>query len=394
MATVIETRELGKRYRLGTGAYGTLREALMSPFGTRTRGPTARDELWALRDLDLEIEEGEALGIIGRNGAGKSTLLRILTGITEPTEGVARTRGRIGALLEVGTGFHPELTGRENVYLNAALLGLARRETRARFDRIVEFAGVEPFLDTPLKRYSSGMALRLAFAVAAHIEPDIIVIDEVLAVGDAEFQRRCLGRVSELEREGRTAIIVSHDVGVVARMCSRALLLEQGFVRYDGAPSEAVEQYRRQQLEYPAVRKTEALSLAVVFRDADGNELEAPRRDEVFQIEVSFETAEPVAELDLAVYVINGEGVRVLDEALSDSGSNGLSGAGTHRLAVSIPPLLRAGDYTLGLWIGNDYEELFDGEVTRFTVLPRPEDREHMLTRPRIVQPPVKWQLR
>ncbi len=394
MASAIETFGLGKRYRLGTAAYSTLRETLVSTFGTQGGRRAGSGEIWALRGLDLEVEEGEALGIVGHNGAGKSTLLRILTGITEPTEGIARTRGRIGALLDVGTGFHLELTGRENVYLNAALLGMSRRETRARFDRIIEFAGVERFLDTPLKRYSSGMALRLAFAVAAHIEPDIIVIDEVLAVGDAEFQRRCLGRVSELESEGRTAVIVSHDLGTVARMCSRALWLEQGTVRYDGVAAEAVERYRRAQLHGQAVRTTKELSLAVVLRDPDGNETEAPRRGEMFQIELGFMPAEPVRELDLAVYVINGEGVRVLDEALSDSGSDALSGAGPHRLAVSIPPLLRAGEYTLGVWIGNEYQELFDGEVTRFTVLPRPYDREQTLTRPRVVQPPVKWQLR
>ena len=198
MSRVIETRGLSKRYRLRSGHYMTLRETLTRTMLGATRrasGQMQARELWALRDLNLEVEEGQALGIIGRNGAGKTTLLRILNGITEPTEGTARTRGRIGALLEVGTGFHPELTGRENVYLNAALLGLSRREVSARLDRIVEFSGVERFLDAPLKRYSSGMELRLAFAVAAHIEPDILLVDEVLAVGDTEFQRRCLGTV-------------------------------------------------------------------------------------------------------------------------------------------------------------------------------------------------------
>ena len=214
MTLAITVDGVSKRYQLGEDVMATtLREAARR-LGRRA-GKGQREELWALRDITLEIAEGEVVGIIGRNGAGKSTLLKLFTRISEPTQGVVRTRGRVGALLEVGTGFHPELTGRENVMLNGAVLGMTRGDVRRRFDQIVAFAGVERFLETPLKRYSSGMQLRLAFVVAAFLEPDILVIDEVLAVGDAEFQRRCLRRMSDFTREGRTVVFVSHDHGAL-----------------------------------------------------------------------------------------------------------------------------------------------------------------------------------
>ena len=201
------------------------------------RAPAAYEEIWALKDVSFEVGEGEVLGVIGRNGAGKSTLLKILTRITTPTAGRAVIRGRVGSLLEVGTGFHPELTGRENVYLNGAVLGMRRREIARKFPEIVEFAGVEKFIDTPVKRYSSGMYVRLAFSVAAHLEPEILLVDEVLAVGDAEFQRRCLGRMEELSQSGRTVIFVSHQMQAVSRLCDRAILMDKGEVVLDG-PSE------------------------------------------------------------------------------------------------------------------------------------------------------------
>ena len=225
---MIQAEGLGKRYRLGESGYATLRERLDLRSRRRAAVDNGEREVWALRDVDLEIEEGDVVGIVGRNGAGKTTFLKTVARIVRPTTGVVRVRGRVGALLEVGTGFHPELTGRENVFLNGVVLGMSRREISRRFDDIVEFAGVERFLDTPLKRYSSGMYLRLAFAVAAHIDPDVIIVDEVLAVGDAEFQRRCLGRMSEFGREGRTVLFVSHDSSAVARLCRRAVWLEQG----------------------------------------------------------------------------------------------------------------------------------------------------------------------
>src|SRR5271170_262612 len=202
------------------------------------------EEFWALRDVNFEVKEGEVLGIVGRNGAGKSTLLKILSRITEPTEGRIRVRGRVASLLEVGTGFHPELTGRENIYLNGAILGMSRAEIKKKFDEIVAFAEVERFLDTPVKRYSSGMYVRLAFAVAAHLEPEILIVDEVLAVGDAEFQKKCLGKMDDVSRrEGRTVLFVSHNLAAVAQLANRAVLLEKGRAVFDGPVSAAVSAY-------------------------------------------------------------------------------------------------------------------------------------------------------
>jgi lipopolysaccharide transport system ATP-binding protein len=244
----IETRGLGKRYTLGVGSrgYGTLRESISNVVRRplrRRRPRDSHDQLWALRDLSLSVAAGDVVGLIGHNGAGKSTLLKILSRITEPSAGYADVRGRVGSLLEVGTGFHPELTGRENIFLNGAILGMRRAEIRARFDEIVQFAEVERFLDTPVKRYSSGMSVRLAFAVAAHLEPEILLVDEVLAVGDAAFQRKSLGKMSEVAGEGRTIVFVSHNLSIIQALCRRGVLLERGRVAADGPVQEAVNHY-------------------------------------------------------------------------------------------------------------------------------------------------------
>jgi lipopolysaccharide transport system ATP-binding protein len=249
--TAIETHELGKRYTLGLRGrgYGTLREAIVekarNPFSGRGGKAPKGDQLWALRDLSLTIRSGEVVGLIGHNGAGKSTLLKILSRITEPSAGYADVTGRVGSLLEVGTGFHPELTGRENVFLNGAILGMRKAEIRARFDEIVEFAEIERFLDTPVKRYSSGMSVRLAFAVAAHLEPEILLVDEVLAVGDAAFQRKSLGKMNEVAEEGRTVVFVSHNLAIIQALCTRGILLERGEVQADAPITEAIDHYLR-----------------------------------------------------------------------------------------------------------------------------------------------------
>ncbi|HEV2146729.1 MAG TPA: ABC transporter ATP-binding protein [Longimicrobiaceae bacterium] len=246
----IRVEGLGKRYRIPHARRATmLREALVERLRAAGgllagRGrPPADDTFWALRDVSFEVERGEAVGIIGGNGAGKSTLLKVLSRITEPTEGDAWIHGRVGSLLEVGTGFHAELTGRENTYLNGAILGMKRAEIDQKFDEIVAFAGVERFIDTPVKHYSSGMYLRLAFAVAAHLEPEILVVDEVLAVGDATFQRKCLGRMEDVARQGRTVLFVSHNMDAVQRLCSRCVLLERGRVAAVGESREVVARY-------------------------------------------------------------------------------------------------------------------------------------------------------
>lgn len=239
----IRVENLGKRYRLGARErYKALRDVLANPF---RRTPPA-ETIWALRNVSFEIKAGEVVGIIGRNGAGKSTLLKILAQITEPTEGWAEIRGRVGSLLEVGTGFHPELTGRENIYLNGAILGMRKTEIDRKFDEIVAFAEVEKFIDTPVKHYSSGMQMRLAFAVAAHLEPEILLVDEVLAVGDASFQKKCLGKMEVVAKQGRTVLFVSHNMGAVSGLCRRALLLERGNVAVEGATASVIETYLRQ----------------------------------------------------------------------------------------------------------------------------------------------------
>jgi homopolymeric O-antigen transport system ATP-binding protein len=254
VSTAIHTSGLSKRYTLGSRrrGYGTLREAMSGavrrPVELVTRRSAAEEEsrtIWALRDLDVTIEDGEVVGLIGHNGAGKSTFLKILSRITEPTSGWADVTGRVGSLLEVGTGFHPELTGRENIYLNGSILGMRRAEIRRRFDEIVEFAELERFLDTPVKRYSSGMSVRLAFAVAAHLEPEILLVDEVLAVGDASFQRKSLGKMSEVAAEGRTVLFVSHNLAIIQALCKRTVLLERGVVIADAPVMEGIDTYLR-----------------------------------------------------------------------------------------------------------------------------------------------------
>ena len=245
MTRAIEVQGLGKQYRLGEIGGRSLREDV-NRWLARARGrapPAPRARLWALRDVEFSVDAGERVGIIGRNGAGKSTLLKILSRITAPTTGVARLRGRTGSLLEVGTGFHPELTGRENVYLNGAILGTRRRELDRQLDAIVDFAELGDFIETPVKRYSSGMAMRLAFAVAAHLEAETLIVDEVLAVGDADFQRRCVQKMGEVSEQGRTVLFVSHNLRTVQALCPRALLVDEGRVVMDGATDTVVAHY-------------------------------------------------------------------------------------------------------------------------------------------------------
>jgi lipopolysaccharide transport system ATP-binding protein len=243
----VRSEDLSKCYQVGRtdNHFPTLRDALAdlwrSGIGRKMKPP--RDAFWALRNVSFTISHGESIGIIGRNGAGKSTLLKILSRITRPTHGTATIHGRLASLLEVGTGFHPELTGRENIFLNGAILGMSRSDTLRRFDEIVAFAEVSAFLDTPVKRYSTGMYLRLAFAVAAHLEPDILVVDEVLAVGDLAFQKKCLGRMRDVSKQGRTVLLVSHNLGAVQTLCDRAILLREGRISADGKATETVAAY-------------------------------------------------------------------------------------------------------------------------------------------------------
>lgn len=394
----VQVRGVAKRYRLRQqqAAYGSLRESLSS-FRLRRRRPDDSREIWALRDIDLTIGQGESVGLVGTNGAGKSTLLRILARITEPTVGVSRTRGRVGMMLEVGTGFHPELTGRENVFLSGAIMGMTRAEVRRRYEDIVTFAGVEPFLETPLKRYSTGMQLRLAFAVAAHLEPEIMLVDEILAVGDVEFQRQCLSRMRTLSHEGRTVIFVSHDLGALTNLCSRAVWIQQGRIMQDGEAREIVQSYYSTLL--PETRHAEfavgnGVGISqVTITDEEGRSVSQATRDSPIFFQAQLVVPEKAPGLDLVMYVTATDGTIILSERWADQ--PGLppltSEPGTYLIRLAVPPLLRAGDYVLNLWLGTQYVEFFNQEVLGFTVAPRADDRQEMISRRRAVQPVVDW---
>jgi lipopolysaccharide transport system ATP-binding protein len=330
MSLRIRTEDLGKRYRLGDVA---------SPWG-RAR---SSDHVWALRHANLEVSDAEVLGIVGPNGAGKSTLLKLLSEVTPPTEGRIRLRGRVGSILEVGTGFHWELTGRENVYLSGTILGMRRREIDRRFDEIVAFAGVERFLDTPVKRYSSGMYMRLAFAVAAHLDSEILIVDEVLAVGDADFQRRSLGTLDEVGRAGRTVLFVSHNLAAVQRLCTRAVLVSQGAVVLDGSPRDVVDHYLR--------RATPSVFEATHLRERP-QVLRAEVRVDDGAVAVTARYRLPKEEPGLAVEVAvtTAQGARLI---VTNSRRGELrlpAGPGEHAVEVRVPPrLLPEGEYWLAV---------------------------------------------
>lgn len=307
--SIISVENLSKRYQLGRqaekgdGLRHVLERAIRAPLGWLSSGndekqPKTKD-FWALRDLNIEVKQGEVVGIIGRNGAGKSTMLKILSRITEPTEGRIRLRGRVASLLEVGTGFHPELTGRENIYLNGAILGMGRVEIKRKFDEIVAFAGLETFLDTPVKRYSSGMYVRLGFAVAAHLEPEILIVDEVLAVGDAEFQKKCLQKMGDVAQGGRTVLFVSHNMQAVTRLCPRCILLHEGRIKLDGPSPQVANAYLNSGVSTAAAREWPDISAApgdatarfrgVRVRSAQGEVIESIDVREPVGIELEFE---------------------------------------------------------------------------------------------------------
>jgi lipopolysaccharide transport system ATP-binding protein len=333
----IQTHELGKSYDLGLSrrGYGTLRESVVETakgslgrLAGRRREQPAGDTLWALKDLSMTVRPGEVVGLIGHNGAGKSTLLKILSRIVEPTHGWADVTGRTGALLEVGTGFHPELTGRENIFLNGAILGMRRSEIRARFDEIVAFADIERFLDTPVKRYSSGMSVRLAFAVAAHLEPEILLVDEVLAVGDAAFQRKSLGKMNEVAKAGRTVIFVSHNLAILQALCDRGVLLERGQVMADAPVTEAIDVYLRtleQAASVDLLERTdrdsrgydESLIRRVEIHDAEGGHADAVVAGRTSTVVVEVTEALPMTECRLTILNSLGHPVATLDSEVS-----------------------------------------------------------------------------
>ena len=404
---IIEVKGISKRYKLGTIGAKTMRdevEAFFSRF-KKTKPPatshslpaasssqplvtrhssldTARSaEFWALRDVSFDVQPGEVVGIIGRNGAGKSTLLKILSRITEPTSGEIRVRGRIASLLEVGTGFHPELSGRENIFLNGAILGMSKAEIRAKFDEIVDFAGVEQFIDTPVKRYSSGMYVRLAFAVAAHLEPEILIVDEVLAVGDAEFQKKCLGKMNDVACHGRTILFVSHNMDAVSELCGRALLIEAGTVRLNAPTRDVVTAYLSRgesaanvDLDILVHDKPQrcARLTSLKLLDGSGALTTSFRMNEplVAHIGVSCHKAMKNAEIGLKISSRSGSAIHYLTSTWE--GFYVDLKPGNHTFEVRLPHImLLPGSYAVGLWVLSEPDWSDDAlqDVTTFTVL-------------------------
>ena len=411
---IITVENLSKRYVIShqrskdDGLRHVLQEKLMAPIrrlrqlagshlpapGTPLRAPNSlpppasSEEFWALRNVNLEVKQGEVVGIIGRNGAGKSTLLKILSRITEPTAGRIRLKGRVSSLLEVGTGFHPELTGRENIYLNGAVLGMTRAEITRKFDQIVAFAEVDMFLDTPVKRYSSGMAVRLAFSIAAHLEPEILIVDEVLAVGDMEFQNKCIGRMNSVARAGRTVLFVSHNTNAVRNLCSRGLVLSHGQVVQDCRADAAVDFYihriaadRREEFSEPHVVfncpnfGSDFAITRIEIRDLEDNPMPIVETEDDFVLRITFRAPRPVARgaVDLLFFTI--EGVCCFHISTQPDGTYPLDiSAGEQAIECVFRDCpLAAGRYRVGVGIAlpNVQWLFFDDNLTEITVHPR-----------------------
>jgi lipopolysaccharide transport system ATP-binding protein len=378
--TVIQVENLGKKYIIGhehQERYTALRDvianrakALFNPFqNQKSKIQDSKEEFWALKDVSFEIKQGDRVGIIGRNGAGKSTLLKILSRITEPTEGRIHIKGRVASLLEVGTGFHPELTGRENIYLNGAILGMSRAEIKKKFDEIVAFAEVEKFLDTPVKRYSSGMYVRLAFAVAAHLEPEILVVDEVLAVGDAAFQKKCLGKMEEVGKKGRTVLFVSHNMGAVSRLCNYSIWLESGRFKAFGDSHKITE-------DYLAASSSNSASVKFYFDNTKKCQITSAKLmnkhgsevsdfscgDEVL-IEVGFVINTVVKGCHVACIVSTSGGYHLFSTADTDTNPNLFNERkpGKYLVHVKLPTFfLNTGTYHIAVGLGIPGIEVFD----------------------------------
>jgi homopolymeric O-antigen transport system ATP-binding protein len=400
MAPIIEIRHLSKQYQLGEGLHKF--DTLMEYIGRTLRfsqnrgkqGPSDGDDatlrrIWSLRDVNVDVERGDVIGIIGTNGAGKSTLLKILSRITDPSEGYVKLRGRSASLLEVGTGFHPDLTGRENIFLNGGILGMSKAEIRSKFDEIVAFSGVERFIDTPVKRYSSGMYVRLAFAVAAHLEPEILIVDEVLAVGDLAFQKKCLGKMREVSKEGRTVLFVSHNMAAVENLCRGGILLDQGRLVFSGTATDAVSRYVHTLLEETPDSASNIIDLRKARRPGPNfrpllqtMELLTENRTPVkgflpygksLEVRVTFQIEKPDASLDvlLSFNTLLGDPVFVAHSAFEPE-CNGEDSIGEQVWLCEIPSLtLVPGEYIIRLAVGIGESRLDMIEcASRLTIYP------------------------
>lgn len=375
MKPIIRVENVGKRYRLGSrkAAYGTLRDVIAgtvrSSLAGRRNGSNSANTLWALKDVSFEIQPGEVVGIVGRNGAGKSTLLKLLSRVTEPTTGRIELYGRLGSLLEVGTGFHPELTGGENIYLNGAILGMTRSEIKRKFDEIVAFADVERFIETPVKHYSSGMYLRLAFAVAAQLEPEILLVDEVLAVGDANFQKKCMGKMGEVAKQGRTILFVSHNMTAINQLCPHTLMLSDGRIARFGNTSEVVAEYlktgsdRGGELTWensPSAPGSDRVRLRAVRILSRGQICAQVDIDQETSVEVDFWNYAPnIANLCVNIYVLDSVGNVVLSTANTPNANSTPDGwfeqdhePGLHRARCTLPAnFLNQGRYYISVYL-------------------------------------------
>jgi lipopolysaccharide transport system ATP-binding protein len=412
---IIEVENLSKRYKLGQFNARALREEAEQFFarfrnkGARTDGELSSEhsEIWALKDIAFSVQPGEVIGIVGRNGAGKSTLLKILSRITEPTTGEARIRGRIASLLEVGTGFHPELSGRENIYLNGAILGMTRAEVKAKFDEIVTFAEVERFLDTPVKRYSSGMCVRLGFAVAAHLEPEILIVDEVLAVGDADFQKKCLGRMRSVSSgEGRTVLFVSHNMTAINSLCHRAMLINGGHAQQIGPArdvtqvyitSSSIEEQRSKSWSFDDAPGDARFKIKRIEITPDGADVTAPiHMGTGFQIETDYWNLIDNADVVLELIVRGDDGTAFFHSYSTESGAGGRYLKGLYRSSCWVPGnLLNAGRFGIEMYLSDGRPSKEFGLIDAVSVLVHElNDRHNLSYYGRFighVHPKLKW---
>ena len=385
--TVVSIENVSKKYQLGAIGASSLNEELArrwarlrgredpnSPLRLKFHSRPAAGEFWAVKDVTLPIREGEVLGLIGRNGAGKSTLLKLISQVTSPTSGRIRIRGRVASLLEVGTGFHPDLSGRENILLNGAILGMTTREIRSKFDEIVDFSECAAFIDTPVKRYSSGMYVRLAFAIAAHLDPEILIVDEVLAVGDAQFQRKCLGKMGDASRNGRTILFVSHSMPAVTALCSRAIIMQEGRVAFEGDVGAAVAQYQRQSsirvdsgvaladLPRTGTGKGRFTDLAIEAKGDRGETLEVPVYGCELVVRTTIACTEPFKPANVGVEIYDSTGARLIDvnTALQDTFVSLTPGQSATVTFCLKDVLLKAGRYRVNLRLGRSQVENID----------------------------------